>query len=227
MNRIINIVERIWSENPYPSDIFIEPTRKQFLAFNKWLSERGIEPDAYNGSIARRTWENCCARILKRCREECGMSDKRPPITEQVFQSQIVELAHLFGFTVLEIRKARTKRSWRTPWGADGEGYPDLTMFKSQRRVAIEVKSEKGKLSDHQQLWLDILAVAGFETYVFRPSHYDLVVEILHRGITPQTPQKRRGGHPSATGADSVGETLTQEENKAAFERGEVRIEDE
>jgi len=107
------------------------------------------------------------------------MSHKESPIMEVEFQGQIVDVAHLFGFTVASFRAARTKHGWRTPVGADAEGYPDLTMYKGNRKVAIEVKSEKGKTTQRQEFWLSILREAGFETYVLRPNQFDEMAEIL------------------------------------------------
>jgi hypothetical protein len=64
------IVEFVRTQNPYPSDIFIEPTHEQYEAFNKYLEQFGLWPDAYNGSMGRRVWENCCNQILELLREE-------------------------------------------------------------------------------------------------------------------------------------------------------------
>ena len=44
--------------NPYPNDIFVEPTPEQFKKFNTHLKKCGLYPDAYNGSMGRRTWHN-------------------------------------------------------------------------------------------------------------------------------------------------------------------------
>lgn len=107
------------------------------------------------------------------------MSAKPPTVTEAEFQAQIIEVAHLFGFTVASFRAARTKHGWRTPVGADAEGFPDLQIYKMERKIAIEAKSEKGKTTERQEFWLLILKLAGFETYVLRPSQYDEMVEIL------------------------------------------------
>lgn len=54
---VLDEVERwiIEFRNPYPEDIFIEPTKEQFNIFNDHLKKCGLMPDAYNGSTARHT----------------------------------------------------------------------------------------------------------------------------------------------------------------------------
>jgi hypothetical protein len=59
------LVEHVAERNPYPPDIFIEPTKEQFTAFNAHLKEFGLDPSAYNGSMGRRTWRVCCEDILR------------------------------------------------------------------------------------------------------------------------------------------------------------------
>lgn len=42
---------------PYPESVFIEPTHEQYETFNKYLKEKGLYPDAYNGAMGRRVWK--------------------------------------------------------------------------------------------------------------------------------------------------------------------------
>lgn len=66
----IEIVELVKRQNPYPPNVFIEPTKEQCREFNKHLKEFGLSPDAYNGSTGRRTWNYCCDRILEMLKNE-------------------------------------------------------------------------------------------------------------------------------------------------------------
>jgi DNA repair exonuclease SbcCD ATPase subunit len=61
-SKTINIIKK---RNPYPSDVFIEPTKKQYEIFNKKLEEVGLTPDGYNGTTSRKVWNNCCDDIMK------------------------------------------------------------------------------------------------------------------------------------------------------------------
>jgi hypothetical protein len=99
--------------------------------------------------------------------------------TEAEFQDQIIELAHLFGWRVAHFRPAQTRRGWRTPVSADGQGFPDLLMTRRNRCIAAELKSAGGKVSADQTAWLEAFGAAGIEDHVWRPSDFDAVVEAL------------------------------------------------
>ncbi|MCJ7829360.1 MAG: VRR-NUC domain-containing protein [Dehalococcoidia bacterium] len=101
-------------------------------------------------------------------------------MTEEDFLKQVIDLAKLTGWRVAHFRPAQTARGWRTPVQGDGAGFPDLVLVR-ERVVYAELKSEKGKVSDAQWAWKDALQMAGKEIYVWRPSDWDSIVEILKR----------------------------------------------
>lgn len=53
---IINILKE---KNPYPANIFIEPTEKQWKKASQVLRKNKIVPDAIFGSWGRRVWNLC------------------------------------------------------------------------------------------------------------------------------------------------------------------------
>jgi hypothetical protein len=57
-------------------------------------------------------------------------------------------------------------------------GYPDRTVCR-ERVLFVETKTEKGVVSEHQVSWLDALARAGAECYVWRPSDLDDAGQVL------------------------------------------------
>lgn len=57
-------------------------------------------------------------------------------------------------------------------------GYPDRTLVR-ERIIFAELKREKAIPSSDQIAWLDKLAAAGVETYLWRPSDLDEVARIL------------------------------------------------
>lgn len=63
--QVLERIQDVRDANPYPADIFIEPTPEAYERFNAKLKEAGLTPDAYNGTWGRRVWENCCRAILK------------------------------------------------------------------------------------------------------------------------------------------------------------------
>ena len=108
-------------------------------------------------------------------------------MTETDLLNIVLDLAKLYGWHTAHFRPAMTAQGWRTAVQGDGKGWPDLTMVKGSRLLFAELKSEKGKISPEQQLWLDKLAeIDGSEVYVWRPAHIDEIAKIL-------APKKREG----------------------------------
>jgi hypothetical protein len=101
-------------------------------------------------------------------------------MTEDDFLRTVIDLARLTGWKVFHARAAMTGKGWRTPVQGDGAGFPDLVLVR-ERVLFAELKSAKGKLSDAQQAWRDIILAAGGEHYIWRPSEWDWVTEILKR----------------------------------------------
>lgn len=66
-------------------------------------------------------------------------------------------------------------------------GFPDLVMVRDGELLAAELKSQRGKVTDAQQRWLDQLAtVPGCEAYLWRPSDLDVIHQRLStRRTTP------------------------------------------
>lgn len=100
--------------------------------------------------------------------------------TEAQLQDAVIELATILQWTVAHFRPARTEKGWRTPVAAHGKGFPDLLLAR-ERVVAIELKSERGRLTPEQAEWLDVLAIAGVECHVFRPSDWRAIERTLRR----------------------------------------------
>jgi hypothetical protein len=92
-------------------------------------------------------------------------------ITEKDFESQVKDLAKLFGW-----KYYHTWRSFHSP-----AGFPDCVMVREDRLIFAELKSEKGKVSPEQEDWLLAVKVVGkpVESYLWRPSDFDLIKETL------------------------------------------------
>ena len=92
------------------------------------------------------------------------MDAKSTKITEKEFTGQVKDLAVLLGWKFYH------------PWLAihSERGWPDVTLVRPPRIIFAELKSEKGKVTDKQQAWLDILReVPGVEVFVWRPTDAD------------------------------------------------------
>ena len=93
-------------------------------------------------------------------------------IHEKQFMAQVVEVATLLGWLVYHTYDSRRS----TP------GFPDLTMCKRGRLILAELKTDTGKVSPAQSLWLSTLASCpGVEVYTWRPAQWDDIVATLRR----------------------------------------------
>ena len=100
---------------------------------------------------------------------------------EDEWREEVIDAAHRFGWAVAYFRPARTvDGQWRTPVGADGKGWLDLTLVRD-RVLFVELKRETGVLEDEQRDWIRRLDDAGAEWYVWRPSQMDEVIDVLRR----------------------------------------------
>ena len=93
-------------------------------------------------------------------------------INEKAFESQVKDLAKLFGW-----KYYHTWRSFHSP-----AGFPDCVFVRRERLIFAELKSEKGTVSPKQQEWLDALGNTGnkdVQVYLWRPGDFDKVVEVL------------------------------------------------
>lgn len=59
------------------------------------------------------------------------------------------------------------------------DGWPDLFLVRGDRAIAMELKSEKGKVTQAQLDWLSWLKDAGVEAWVLHPRDEDRLAEIL------------------------------------------------
>lgn len=108
-------------------------------------------------------------------------------ISEADFQTTVIAYAHLMGWRVHHTRPARTDKGWRTPIQGD-VGFPDLVLAREPGRphlssparlMVVELKAERGKLTEKQTRWLQLLDSTGIETHNFRPSDWPTIVEVL------------------------------------------------
>jgi len=90
-------------------------------------------------------------------------------MSERAWAAQVTELARTLGYQ----RSYHTFDSRRS-----SSGFPDLVLVRD-RIVYAELKTAKGKLSAEQSGWLDALAQAGGEAYLWRPADLDEVAKVL------------------------------------------------
>ena len=109
------------------------------------------------------------------------MSPAIIPILEADFQAQVVELAGLCGWKVLHVRRSIGRRggfqAYQTTTSI--KGWPDLFLYRPGQHIAVELKREKGRLTEDQAQCLRDLQAAGVQTYVWRPSNWDEIKAVL------------------------------------------------
>ncbi len=93
-----------------------------------------------------------------------------PAISEKEFRRQVRNLAKMLGW-----RDYFTWTAVHSP-----AGFPDLVLVRGERLMFAELKSETGKLTEPQRLWLWALAATGrAEIYVWKPSNLQRIAEAL------------------------------------------------
>lgn len=102
-------------------------------------------------------------------------------VSEKTFMAEVVNILRSCGWRVYHTFDSQ--RSER--------GYPDITAVHPSRRpglILAELKSQKGRVSQHQQQWLDALQVVADRSHgslyvgLWRPSDLDEVARVA-RGL--------------------------------------------
>jgi len=103
-------------------------------------------------------------------------------MTENDLLLQIIELAHLYNWTVAHFRAGMNRRGeWATAVQGDGAGWPDLVLVKGSRLIFAELKGETGDLSPEQYFWLTDLMSTGAEVYLWTPDMWTEIQGVLTR----------------------------------------------
>lgn len=94
---------------------------------------------------------------------------ERPKLSEAQFQAQVVRYAELLGWRCHHQYDSRRSR----------EGWPDLICIRRPRLLALELKSERGRLTSAQREVLEDLRACGIPAYVVRPSQWRRLEELF------------------------------------------------
>jgi len=89
--------------------------------------------------------------------------------TEAAFQASVIRYAELMGWRCYHTRDSRRSR----------QGFPDLVLVRRPRVVWAELKSERGHTTKEQMAWLDALDQCGQEVYIWKPSQFQTITNIL------------------------------------------------
>ncbi len=95
-------------------------------------------------------------------------------LSERDFTTKVIDRAKAMGWRVFHPRPARTAQGWRTAGQGTPQGFPDLVLALDTLVLFVELKSQKGKLTDEQKDWL--LHTNGA---VWRPRDWPAICEVL------------------------------------------------
>jgi hypothetical protein len=91
-----------------------------------------------------------------------------PALSEDAFQKRITDLCDWLGLTWHHETDSRRSRA----------GFPDL-VIAGKRVIFAELKTDRGRVRPEQQRWLDTLAAAGADAYVWRPADWPTIQATL------------------------------------------------
>ena len=103
-------------------------------------------------------------------------------LTEANFQATVIELAELHRWRIYHVAKVKGQLRSET-----SKGFPDLVFarpgigaqYVRARLVFAELKLEGEYPTEDQEIWLDLLRSAGKDVYVWRPSDWREIEEVL------------------------------------------------
>lgn len=97
-------------------------------------------------------------------------------LTEAQYQTRVIDYAKLRGWLCVHYRPAANAHlRWATPLQGD-IGAPDLLLARDGVVLLAELKTDTGRVSNHQHRWLTQL---GEHARIWRPKDWDDVMEEL------------------------------------------------
>jgi hypothetical protein len=68
--RAIELISELTKRNPYPADIFTEPTPQQYAKIQEMFKKEGLSLDGFAGTIMRKSWNFSIDEIKKIIKEQ-------------------------------------------------------------------------------------------------------------------------------------------------------------
>ena len=102
------------------------------------------------------------------------MRDAAEFVAEQMTEAELLEqvktVALTYGWRLYHTFDSRRSAS----------GFPDLVLARPPRVIFAELKRQNGRMTVPQEMWGEALGqCGGVETYLWRPSDWDEIVETL------------------------------------------------
>jgi VRR-NUC domain-containing protein len=90
-------------------------------------------------------------------------------VTEKQFMAAVIEMAQMLGWLIYHTHNSRRSEA----------GFPDIVCVRRDRVLFVELKTEKGRLSEEQERWLSALGLAGAAVHCWRPSDWPAIEAAL------------------------------------------------
>jgi hypothetical protein len=110
-----------------------------------------------------------------------ALVNSNPSMTENELKDIVISVAKRYGWLIHHDLPAQNNRGrWLTNIQGDA-GFPDLLMVHpvSGKILAVELKSERGKLSPLQKRWLMAFDAGGIFNSVWIPSDMEYILYTL------------------------------------------------
>ena len=101
---------------------------------------------------------------------------------EKDFAKQVESIFNVFGWHWKhDLPAQRQSGRWATALSGS-KGFPDYIAVRGDRIVCAELKAPKGRLTEYQKEWIDLLEATGkVEVYVWYPNDLEKIANILRR----------------------------------------------
>lgn len=95
---------------------------------------------------------------------------------EREFTKEVLKFAREHGWLAAHfgntVRIVRRDDGYHTIPDLDAQGFPDCVFLKAGRLIFAELKSATGRVTPSQKVWLEALAGAEVESYVWKVSDW-------------------------------------------------------
>lgn len=111
--------------------------------------------------------------------------DVMPKQTERAWAQSLDRLAALFQWAKWQDRATNMPRACKRckapiQWPRNDPGWPDRVYVRGDRLIFVELKTDRGRLSDDQKVWLGRLsAVRRVEVYIARPRDAERMKDVF------------------------------------------------
>ena len=105
---------------------------------------------------------------------------RRTKVPENSVQLTVIEALNLGRWRWIYHAKGRVGSAgkWQTPMKGH-PGWPDIFAVRGDVALAIECKSDTGRVSPDQEIWGLALTSAGVRWHVVGPDQLDRILEVL------------------------------------------------